>query len=167
MAVKFDELVNNMVNVGFGAAAMMAEQGKEVLEGLSAKGAEVRSDAGASDFTRSMSEIFERAGGAISEATERLSATGATTSEKILDELIRARVRDMPEPERAAFVEHVRDLVDSVAAGPTVVDVEVEVVEKEEGAAEEEAAGSAADSPASDEAGASAANGSPDGADEA
>ena len=149
MAVKFDELVNNMVNVGFGAAAMMAEQGKEVLEGLSAKGAEVRSDADASDFTRSMSDIFERAGGAISEATERLSATGATTSEKILDELIRARVRDMPEPERAAFVEHVRDLVDSVAAGPTVVDVEVEVVEKDEDAdaaeGEKAAEGDAAD----------------------
>lgn len=152
MAVKFDELVNGMVNVGFGAAAVMGEKGREVLEGLNAKGAEVRSDADASDFTRSMSDIFARAGGVISDATERLSATGATTSEKILDELIRARVAAMTESERAAFVEHVRDLVDSVAAGPTVVDVEVEVVEKDEGAEKDADAAAAEASDAKDEA---------------
>lgn len=152
MAVKFDELINGMVNVGFGAAAMVGEKSREVLEDLNAKGAEVRSDAEASDFTRSMSDIFERAGGVISDATDRLSETGATTSEKILDELIRARVRDLNESERAAFIEHVRDLVDSVSSGATVVDVEVEEVEVKETDASDAGAPDAAAAEDADEA---------------
>lgn len=41
MATKFEELVNGMVNVGFGAAAVTAEKGKELLDGLNARGEEV------------------------------------------------------------------------------------------------------------------------------
>mgnify|MGYP000169713038 CR=1 FL=1 len=43
MATKFEELVNGMVNVGFGAAAVTAEKGKELLDGLNARGEEVLS----------------------------------------------------------------------------------------------------------------------------
>ena len=34
MAIKFEELINGMVNVGFGAAAVTAEKGKEIFEDL-------------------------------------------------------------------------------------------------------------------------------------
>ena len=73
MATKFEDLVNNMVNIGFGAAALTAEKGKEVLDSLSAKGEEVRRDSSTPDFARSMSDIFERAGGAFSDVTDRLN----------------------------------------------------------------------------------------------
>ena len=38
MASTFESLINNMLNVGIGAAATAAEKGKEVLDDLSAKG---------------------------------------------------------------------------------------------------------------------------------
>lgn len=38
MVTKFEELVHGMVNIGFGAAALTAEKGKEVLDTLNAKG---------------------------------------------------------------------------------------------------------------------------------
>ncbi len=71
MAKKFEDLVNDMVNVGFGVAATAAEKGKEVFDDLNAKGAEARADASGTDFARSMSDIFERAGGAFGDVTER------------------------------------------------------------------------------------------------
>ena len=39
MAMSFDELVDNMVNVSLGAAAMAADKGKELIDDLSARGA--------------------------------------------------------------------------------------------------------------------------------
>ena len=42
MAPKFEDLINDMVNIGFGVAATAAEKGKEVLDDLSAKGADAR-----------------------------------------------------------------------------------------------------------------------------
>lgn len=144
MATKFEELVNGMVNISFGAAAITAERGKEVLESLSARGEEVlndlnargeeaRHDPSTPDFARSMSDIFEQAGGMFTDVTERLSAQGATAAERILDELIVARVRTMGASERAAFVDHVRELVDSVEDGS--VSVPVESVEVDDGPA--------------------------------
>ena len=93
MVTKFEELVHGMVNIGFGAAALTAEKGKEVLETLNAMGEQVRSDATAPDFARSMSDIFEQAGGTFSDVTERLGAKGESAAERVLDELILARVR--------------------------------------------------------------------------
>lgn len=146
MATKFEELVNNMVIVGFGAAAVTAEKGKELLDGLNARGEEVlrdlndrgeraRHDSRSSDFTRSMSDIFMDAGGTFSEVTERLSEHGATATERILDELILARVRLLTKSERVAFMAHVRDLVDSVDDGTVTVEVEETVVVDAEPAA--------------------------------
>lgn len=139
MATKFEELVNGMVNVGFGAAAITAEKGKEVLSDLNARGEEVlrdlntrgeqvRHDRQAPDFARSMSDIFEQAGGTFSEVTERLSEQGATAAERVLDELILARVRMLTKTERVAFMAHVRDLVDSVDDDTVTVEVEEAVV---------------------------------------
>ncbi len=133
MATKFEDLVNNMVNIGFGAAALTAEKGKEVLDSLSAKGEEVRRDPTTPDFARSMSDIFERAGGAFSDVSDRLSTQGETVAERILDELIVARVKPMTKAERTEFLAHVRDLVD--AADDATVTVKVESVEVEEDAA--------------------------------
>lgn len=42
MVTKFEELVHGMVNIGFGAAALTAEKGKEVLDTLNAKGEQVQ-----------------------------------------------------------------------------------------------------------------------------
>ena len=152
MATKFEDLVNGMVNVGFGAAATAvgaaasaAQRSGQVLDDLAAKGAETRRDAGSPDFVRSMSDAFEKAGGKFSEATERLSAQGESVAERILDELILARVRALPEGERPAFVAHVQALVD--AAGPDAVKVEVESQQKEEPASDAGAAGGAAAAP--------------------
>ena len=124
MAATFEDIVNGMINVGFGVAATAAEKGKEVLDDLNAKGSEVRGEAAQADFTRSLSDIFQRAGGTFSEVTERLSSQGSGVAERVLDELILARVRSLTTDERIAFLAHVRDLVDSVDA--TTVTVEVE-----------------------------------------
>lgn len=126
MPTKFEELIHGMVNIGFGAAALTAEKGKEVLDTLNAKGEQVRSDATAPDFARSMSDIFEQAGGAFSDVTERLNEKGESTAERVLDELILARVRFLTKTERTEFLAHVRDLVDSVDDATVTVKIEVE-----------------------------------------
>ncbi|MDO4436851.1 MAG: hypothetical protein Q4B77_02740 [Coriobacteriaceae bacterium] len=139
MTTKFEELVTNMVNVGFGAAAITAEKGKEVLADLNARGEEVlkdlnergeqvRHDRQSSDFARSMSDIFEQAGGTFSEVTERLSEQGATAAERVLDELIMARARMLTKTERVSFMAHVRDLIDSIDDDTVTVEVEDAVV---------------------------------------
>ena len=47
-----------------------------------------------------------------------------TAAQRVLDELILARVRVMTAPERTAFLAHVRDIVDSVEDNVTSVPVE-------------------------------------------
>ncbi|MDY2777151.1 MAG: hypothetical protein SOU51_02055 [Collinsella sp.] len=124
MGTRFDELVNGMINVGFGVAATAAEKGKEVLDELGAKGQEVRGDAATPDFARSMSDVFERAGGVFSDATERLGAHGDSVAVRVLDELILARARSLDAPGRAAFVSHVADLVRVVDGEAVSIPVE-------------------------------------------
>lgn len=153
MATKFEELINGMVNVGFGAAAVTAEKSKEIFDDLNARGEEVlrdlnsrgeqvRHDRQSSDFTRSMSDIFEQAGGTFSEVTERLSDQGATAAERVLDELILARVRLLTKSERVAFMAHVRDLVDSIDDDTVTIEVEdVEVVDERPEAQQDEGQG--------------------------
>ncbi len=126
MPTKFEELIHGMVNIGFGAAALTAEKSKEVLDTLNAKGEQVRSDATAPDFARSMSDIFEQAGGTFSDVAERLNEKGESTAERVLDELILARVRFLTKAERTEFLAHVRDLVDSVDDATVTVKIEVE-----------------------------------------
>ena len=106
MVMKFDQLVNGAINVGFGAAAVAVE------------------DAGAPDIARSVSDMFEQAGGTISDLTERLGMQGETAAQRVLDELILARVRVMTAPQRTAFLAHVRDIVDAVEDNVTSVPVE-------------------------------------------
>ena len=120
MVMKLDQLVNGAINVGFGAAAVAVEGGKKVLDDLNTKG----EDAGAPDIARSVSDMFEQAGGTISDLTERLGMQGETAAQRVLDELILARVRVMTAPERTAFLAHVRDIVDSVEDNVTSVPVE-------------------------------------------
>lgn len=124
MATKFEELINEMVNVSFGVAATAVEKTQEVIEDLSAKGEQVRHDRATPDFARSMSDIFEAAGGTFSDVTERLSSKGETAAERVLDELILARVRFLTKTERVEFKAHVRDLVDSVDDETVTVEVE-------------------------------------------
>ena len=69
-------------------------------------------------------DMFEQAGGTISDLTERLGMQGETAAQRVLDELILARVRVMTAPERTAFLAHVRDIVDSVEDNVTSVPVE-------------------------------------------
>mgnify|MGYP000037253417 FL=1 len=68
--------------------------------------------------------MFEQAGGTISDLTERLGMQGETAAQRVLDELILARVRVMTASERTAFLAHVRDIVDSVEDNVTSVPVE-------------------------------------------
>jgi len=124
MVMKLDQLVNGAINVGFGAAAVAVEGGKKVLDDLGAKGEQARKDAGAPDIARSVSDMFEQAGGTISDLTERLGMQGETAAQRVLDELILARVRVMTAHERTAFLAHVRDIVDSVEDNVTSVPVE-------------------------------------------
>lgn len=137
MVMKFDQLVNGAINVGFGAAAVAVEGGKKALNDLNAKGEQVRKDAGAPDIARSVSDMFEQAGGTISDLTERLGMRGETAAQRVLDELILARVRVMTAPERTAFLAHVRDIVDSVE--DNVTSVPVESVEPDDAGDAEEA----------------------------
>lgn len=125
MATKFEELVNEMVNVSFGVAATAVEKTQEVIEDLNAKGEQVRKDKDAPDFARSMSDVFEQAGGTFSDVTERLSEKGSSVAERILDELILARCRMLTKAERVEFMAHVRDIIDSIDDDTVTVDVEV------------------------------------------
>ena len=118
MVMKLDQLVNGAINVGFGAAAVAVEGGKKVLDDLNTK------DTATPDIARSVSDMFEQAGGTISDLTERLGMQGETAAQRVLDELILARVRVMAAPERTAFLAHVRDIVDSVEDNVTSVPVE-------------------------------------------
>ena len=124
MVMKLDQLVNGAINVGFGAAVVAVEGSKKVLDDLSTKGEQVRKDAGTPDIARSVSDMFEQAGGTISDLSERLGMQGETAAQRVLDELILARVRVMTAPERTAFLAHVRDIVDSVEDNVTSVPVE-------------------------------------------
>lgn len=124
MVMKLDQLVNGAINVGFGAAAVAVEGGKKVLDDLGTKGEQVRKDAGAPDIARSVSDMFEQAGGTISDLTDRLGMQGETAAQRVLDELILACVRVMTAHERTAFLAHVRDIVDSVEDNVTSVPVE-------------------------------------------
>ncbi|MFR7670677.1 MAG: hypothetical protein ACLU0O_08345 [Collinsella sp.] len=54
-----------------------------------------------------MSDMFEQAGGTISDLTERLGMQGETAAQRVLDELILARVRVMTAPEHG-FLAHAR-----------------------------------------------------------
>ena len=124
MATKFEELINEMVNVSIGVAATAVEKTQEMTERLSAMGDQVRHDHSAPDFARSMFDIFEEAGGTFSDVTERLSSKGETAAERVLDELILARVRFLTKTERVEFMAHVRDLIDSVDDATVTVEVE-------------------------------------------
>ena len=124
MATKFEELINEMVNVSIGVAATAVEKTQEMTERLSAKGDQVRHDHSAPDFARSMFDIFEEAGGTFSDVTERLSSKGESAAERVLDELIFARVPLLTKTERVEFMAHVRDLVDSVDDATVTVEVE-------------------------------------------
>ena len=88
MVMKLDQLVNGAINVGFGAAAVAVEGSKKVLDDLNTKGEQVRKDAGAPGIARSVSDMFEQAGGTISDLTERLGMQGETAAQRVLDELI-------------------------------------------------------------------------------
>lgn len=131
MASMFENLVNGMVNVSFGAAAVAAEKGKDFLDDLATKGAEVRSDPETPDFARSLSDAFKAAGGTVSDVTERLSTQGESMADKVLDELILLRARQMEAGERPEFLKHVQDLVDNADAEPVKVKVESVEVEGE------------------------------------
>lgn len=98
MVMKLDQLVNGAINVGFGAAAVAVEGGKKVLDDLNTKGEQVRKDTATPDIARSVSDMFEQAGGTISDLTERLGMQGETAAQRVLDELILARVRVMTAP---------------------------------------------------------------------
>ncbi len=124
MATKLEDLVTGAVNVGFGAAALTVDTGKKVLKDLNDKGAEVRHDSATPDIARSVSDMFEQAGGTVSELTARLSNRGEGVAEKVLDELIGAYVGSMTASERTAFLAHVRDIVDAVEENVTTVPVE-------------------------------------------
>lgn len=78
MVMKLDQLVNGAINVGFGAAAVAVEGGKKVLDDLNTKGEQVRKDTATPDIARSVSDMFEQAGGTISDLTERLGMQGET-----------------------------------------------------------------------------------------
>ena len=123
----FDDLVNGVIgmtnsaiNVGFGAAAVAAEKSKEVLDDLNAKGEEVRNDAETPDIFRSVSDAFKAAGGTISDTVERLSTRGENVNEKVLDELILMRARQIPASEREEYLVHVQNLIRSIPEEPTV-----------------------------------------------
>ena len=137
MVMKFDQLVNGAINVGSGAAAGAVERGKKVLDDRGTKGEQERKDAGTPDIARSVSDMFEQAGGTISDLTERLGMQGETAAQRVLDELILARVRVMTAPQRTAFLAHVRDIVDAVE--DNVTSVPVESVEPDDAEDDEEA----------------------------
>lgn len=124
MVMKLDQLVNGAINVGFGAAAVAVEGGKKVLDDLNTKGEQVRKDTATPDIARSVSDMFEQAGGTISDLTERLGMQGETAAQRVLDELILALRPRYDRPRAHGLPGHVRDIVDSVEDNVTSVPVE-------------------------------------------
>ena len=96
MVMKLDQLVNGAINVGFGAAAVAVEGGKKVLDDLNTKGEQVRKDTATPDITRSVSDMFEQAGGTISDLTERLRARRAHSGSR--PRYDRPRAHGLPGP---------------------------------------------------------------------
>ncbi|MDY4041234.1 MAG: hypothetical protein SOY67_03920 [Collinsella sp.] len=129
MATKFEDIINGMINVSFGAAALAAEKGKEVIDDLNARGEQVRGGAEAPDFAHSVADAFSAAGGRVSDVTERLSTKGESFAEKVLDELVLLRARGIDPEDRPAFISHLTDLIQN--ADVETVDVKVESVETE------------------------------------
>lgn len=105
MVMKFDQLVNGAINVGFGAAAVAVEGGKKVLDDLNTKGEQVRKDAGTPDIARSVSDMFEQAGGTISDLTERLGMQGETAAQRVLDDNVTSVPVESVEPDDAEDAE--------------------------------------------------------------
>ena len=128
MASKFEQLVNGMINVSFGAAAVAAEKGKDFLSDLNERGEKARREA-SSDFARSLSDAFDQASGAIDDTMDRISSQGESAAEKVLDDLILLRARGMEPDARAAYLRHVTEIVQNAESEP--VKVEVESVETE------------------------------------
>lgn len=126
MAAKFEDVINGMLNVSFGAAAVAAEKGKGFLDELNAKGEEARKEAGAPDIARSISDAFEQAGGAVSGAAERLGAQGASFADRALDELVLLRARALEPAERQELIAHLTELIENADVEPVAVEIEVE-----------------------------------------
>ena len=124
MVMKLDQLVNGAINVASAPPPLPSRAARRFSTTLIPRASRVRKDAGAPDIARSVSDMFEQAGGTISDLTERLGMQGETAAQRVLDELILARVRVMTAPERTAFLAHVRDIVDSVEDNVTSVPVE-------------------------------------------
>ncbi|MBY4798255.1 hypothetical protein K6V98_07840 [Collinsella sp. AGMB00827] len=127
MATKFEEIINGMVNVGFGAAAVAAEKSKAVISDLEAKGEQARRDIPESDFVRSVADTFTQAGGTVSEVTERLATKGEGFAEKVLDELVLMRARSIPAEERPQLIAHLTELIEHADEKPAPAQEEVEV----------------------------------------
>ena len=152
MASTFESLINNMLNVGIGAAATAAEKGQGGARRLERQGRAGAPRAAGARFCPFMQDIFTQAGGAFSDVTERLGAKGSTVAERILDELILARARTLTMSERVEFMAHVRDLVDSVDDATVTVEVEAQEPATDEAASVDAQDDAPADSVASAEA---------------
>lgn len=137
MAIDFDQiasdaagLANSAVNIGFGAVAGAVEKGKEVLSNLDDKGANVRNDAQTPDIAKSLSDMFDQAGGSIQGLAKRLTDSSESVATRALDELILAHVRPLDAAGRTAYVAHVTELV-AKADEKSAVEVKVESVEQD------------------------------------
>jgi len=138
MASKFEDIINSMINVSFGAASIAAEKGKAAIDDLNARGEQVRGEAEVPDFARSVTDAFSAAGGRVSDVTERLSTKGESFAEKVLDELVLMRARAIDPTDRPGLIAHLTDIIEN--ADVETVRVKVESVETHEGDAEPEAA---------------------------
>lgn len=147
MATKFEELVNGMVNVGFGAAAVTAEKGKELLDGLNARGEEVLrdlNDRGEPGTSRQPFVRFHALHVRYLHGCRRHVLRGDRASERAWGHCRRAHPRRAHSRPcafadqvraRRDFMAHVRDLSNSVDDGTVTVEVEETVVVDAEPAA--------------------------------
>ena len=122
---KLESLIDGTVNVGFGAVAAAVEIGNKTLEELNSKGKQARANAKTPDFVRPISDVVDSTNEAVADLVDRMAHSSEQTNDRILDELIRFRVKRLDDEGRAAYLAHVTSLVqsiDEVKVEATVVD---------------------------------------------
>lgn len=122
---KLESLIDDTVNVGFGAVAAAVEIGNKTIGELGAKGKQVRANAKAPDFVRPISDVVDSTNEAVSDLIDHMAHSSEQANDRILDELIRFRVKRLDEAGRESYLAHLVNLVESideVKVEATVVD---------------------------------------------
>ena len=133
MARLLGSLLSDAVTIGIGASSLAAEKGKQTLDSLKEKGQEVREEHAELNFEQDSGDAFARAENLAKATTDYIKTLSGTTNNLILEELIRTRLQNSNDKQRAEFIQRVLDIIDEakVEEAEKTEHVEAEVVEEQ------------------------------------